>query len=184
MPRRLTAVLAVLITALVLPAGALANAYTQVQAAYDAAGTGTLPACAFSATELTQALKEAPNYDFQYQGDVSAAIQAALSARADGQCAGGRGRSARAGLGAGAHLRGVDTALPGSVTAPGSGGLPAVLVAAVGLLGVALILRMLSWGFVALGLDPAWLRGARHAVREAEFRLSAGWEDMLDRLRR
>ncbi|HET9074381.1 MAG TPA: hypothetical protein VFN48_07360 [Solirubrobacteraceae bacterium] len=178
------AILAVLLSTLALPARALADAYTQVHAAYLAAGTGTLAPCEFSTTQLTQALRQAPNYSFQYQSDFTDAIQAALSARADGQCATGRARVTRAGLGAGAHLRGVDTTLPGSVTAAGSGGLPPVLLAAGGLVGVALVLTLGAWGVAALGLDPPWLRGARHSVREAEFRLSAGWEDLLDRLRR
>lgn len=172
---------------LALPAGALANAYTQVQDAYAQSGTGQLSACEFTSAELEAALKQAPSYDYQYQSDFTDAIQTALAARADGDCAGTGSAApvtARDSLGPGARLSSADTHLPTSLTAPGSGPLPLVLVVGFVLVGVA-VLFLGGWlGLNAIGSEPRLIRAAQHSLREAEHRIGAGWDDLADRLRR
>jgi hypothetical protein len=168
---------------LTLPATARASAYAQVQQVYSASGTGQIPACQFSSSELTAALRQAPSYNFQYQSDFTDAVQAALAARADGDCA-AAGSGARGSIGPGSHLTAGTAALPASVTAAGSGALAPVLLVAFILVG-ALLLCLAGWiGFSALGYEPRALQAARHCLREVEYRIGAGWTDLTDRLRR
>ncbi len=168
--------------ALALPATAGASAFTKVNQAY--LQSGTLSPCEFSSTELEAALKEAPAYNYQYGGDFTVAIQAALSARADGQCTTGTAKPTVSGAGAGAQLKSASTRLPGGFDSAGSSGLPLVLVLAFALAG-ACLLALGAWVAVnALGFDPRLGRAARHSLREAEYRASAGWVNLLDRLRR
>ena len=178
--------LLVLAVVLALPAGASANAYTEVQQVYAQAGTGQLPACQFSSAELEAALKQAPSYTFQYQSDFTDAIEAALASRANGDCLtrGSAAVTSQSALGPGAHLRSADLRLPTSLTAASSAGLPVVLAALFILVG-ALLVCLAGWfGFSALGREPRGIQAARHALREAEYRIGAGWEDLSDRLRR
>jgi len=133
---------------------------------------------------LSGALKEAPAYDYQYGADISDAIQAALSARADGSCHTGTTTTPVGSLGSRATLKSGSTGLPGSLDTSGSGGLPLVLVVAFALAGACLLV-LAGWvAFGALGYDPRLGRAARHSLREAEYRFSAGWDDLTDRLRR
>jgi hypothetical protein len=173
-----------LLPALALPSPAMANAYTQVEQAYSASSTGALSPCAFSSTTLEAALKQAPAYDYQYGADITDAIQAALSARADGECRTGPAAAVAGSLGSGVQLKSADTALPGSVDSAASGGLPLVLVIAFALAGAGLLVLGVWLGAGALGFDPRLRRAARHSLREAEYRMSAGWDDLTDRLRR
>jgi hypothetical protein len=184
MLRRSTLWLLVLALAacLALPAVASASAYSQVLQAFSQSSTGTLSPCAFSSATLAAAEKQAPNYDFQYSGELTAAIQAALSARANGACS--ARKHPAAGAASTATLKGADTQLPGSATSATSGGLPLVLALAFGL-GGACLLVLAGWiGLGALGYDPRPWRAARHSLREAEYRLGAGWDDLADRMRR
>jgi hypothetical protein len=171
---------------LALPTSALANAYTQVQGAYTTSGTGQIAACQFSSAELETALAQAPSYSFQYQSDFTDAVQAALAARANGDCVSGGTAPAvaKSALGPSARLDSADTRLPTSLTAAGSGGLPLVLVVGFGLVGLFLLGLTLWFGFNAVGADPRVLRAARQSLHEAEYRIGAGWEDLTDRLRR
>ncbi len=181
--RRRALPLLVLAALLAFPAGALANAYTRVQAVYTASGTGQIPTCEFSSAVLEAALKQAPSYNYQYQSDFTDAIQAALAGRANGDCA-GTTTPATSSLGSGAHLSSGAGALPDSLTGPGSGGLPLVLVVVFALIGAVLV-TVAGWFVLsALGYEPRVLRAARHSLREAEYRVAAGWDDLADRLRR
>ncbi len=167
---------------LALPAGALgANAYEKVLEAFSQSSTSTIAPCEFSSATLSAALKEAPTYDYQYQADFTNAIQAALSARGDGDCTKSKTPGGAAST---ATLQGGAGGLPGSATSAGSGGLPLVLVVGFALAG-ACLLMLAGWaGLAALGLDPRFGRAARHSLREAEYRLGASWADLTDRLRR
>jgi hypothetical protein len=170
---------------LALPAAAQANAYTEVQQVYAASGTAQIPACQFSSPELEAALKQAPSYDYEYQSDFTDAVEGALAARATGDCAtAGSGAVPRGSLGPGSHLSAVSSQLPGSLTAAGSGALPPVLLVGFVLVG-ALLLGLAGWlGLGPRGHEPRVLQGARQALREAEYRIGAGWTDLTDRLRR
>ncbi|WP_249010317.1 hypothetical protein [Conexibacter sp. DBS9H8] len=183
--RRRTGLLAAaLAVALALPASALANDYGEVSAAFSAAGTGALPPCEFSSTILTTALRQAPGYDYQYQSDVSNAIAAALAAQANGACRAHTPGGHRGGVGAGATVRGASGHLPGSVSAAPSAPLPAVLVALFLLAAVTVVVVLVSLAVRLLGYDPRLLRALAHSLREAEYRIGAGWSDLSDRLRR
>jgi hypothetical protein len=194
--RQLTPLLLVLLIGLALvglarPAAARANAYTRVAGAYIKSSTGTLSPCAFTSAELETALKQAQTYDVQYGGDITTAIQSALAARANGACRAGSSSGSTTtpagSLGPGATLKGGGARLPSSTGAAGSGGsggLPLVLVVIFALAG-ACLLALGAWVAVsALGLDPRLGRAARHSLREAEYRMSASWDDWSDRLRR
>jgi hypothetical protein len=176
----------VLAGCLAFPAGALANAYTEVAGAYAASGTASIPACQFSSDTLQAALTQAPTYSYQYASDISDAIAAALASRANGDCATARAPAAasRGAIGPASRLRSADTRLPTSLTAAGSGRLPTVLLVAFVLVGLAGLGLLGGLGLRALGAEPRLIRSARHSLREAEYRIGAGWEDLADRLRR
>jgi hypothetical protein len=171
------------------PAAARADAYHTVAEAYLNSQTGTLSPCEFTSAELELALKQASSDEFQYGGDVTAAIQSALTDRANGACrAGSQSTTTPAGsLGAGATLQGGPSGggrLPSSAVSASSGGLPLVLLVAFSLAGACLLVLGAAVAANALGLDPRWGRAARHSLREAEYRIGASWEDWTDRLRR
>jgi hypothetical protein len=123
--------LAAVSTALALAAPAQAqSAYAQVLAAYER--TGTVAPCQFGAGELQHALSGVDTYGAQYFADFTQAIEAALTARAGGQCA---ATTASPPPAAGSTPAGVSAAvarLP-AVTAATSAGLPAPLVVLGGL---------------------------------------------------
>lgn len=143
-PRRtLTAIAATLflmpvaaVTGLALPAGAAAAAdvYQQVLQTYERAGT--IPACQFTAGQLQTALNGIDTYGAQYFADFTDAIQAALAARAGGECSTAPARPATAaapavgsqpGAPGGAAGSNAVARLP-SVTAATGGGLPVALI--------------------------------------------------------
>jgi hypothetical protein len=185
MLRRWIALL-VLAGCLAVPAEALANAYSQVQDAYVQSGTTQISPCEFSSAELEAALTQAPSYNYQYESDFTDAIQVALAARADGDCAraGSATVAVTRSLGPGSRIPSADTQLPRSLTAAGSGGLPPVLLVAFILIGAFLVCLGGWLGVNGLGAESRVIRAARHSLREAEYRIAAGWDDLADRLRR
>ena len=164
------------------PARALASAYTQIQSAYAKSSSGTIAACQFSSAELQAALTEAPSYDYQYGADVTDAIQAALAARANGQCRHATAAAPAGSLGPAATLQGAPDRLPGSVGSAGSSAGP-VLTIVLAVAGFGLLLACGWLGVSALGFEPRWRRALGHSLREAEYRISAGWSDLTERLR-
>ena len=178
----LLAVLAVGSAALLAPAGAAANAFSQLQAAYTRSTDGTIAPCTFGAATLQAGLRQAPSYDFQYGADLIAAIRGALAQRGAGACA--RGHHPASALSRTARVAGATPGLPGSATAGTGAGLPAVLTALLVLIGAVLLVGLLAGGWWALGYDPVGVQAARHAVAEAEYRLGARWERMSDRFSR
>jgi len=113
------------VTCLALPAGAAAaDVYQQVLLTYERADT--IPACRFTAGQLQTALNGIDTYGAQYFADFTDAIQAALAARAGGECS---AAPARAAVPLTTALAPSDNVAPlPSVTAATSGGLPAALI--------------------------------------------------------
>jgi len=167
-----TAVTLIALIALALaPAAARASAYTDVLRVYQA--DGSIPPCKFSSVQLDAALKGVDTYGQQYFADFTNAVQSALAARASGACSPGLHAFSTAGASA-------PSALPPSLTSATEANLPApiLLMAALGVvIGSVLGLRALARGF---GWEPAWAAGWRHAWGEASYRLSGGWEEVLD----
>jgi hypothetical protein len=138
---------------LALPAGAAAaDVYQQVLQTYERAGT--IPACRFSAGQLQTALNGIDTYGAQYFADFTEAIQAAIAARAGGECSAAPARSA---LPAGPAAA-PGTGAPGAPGAPGAAAsntvapLPSVTAATSGGLPVALIvLAALAVGLTLAG---------------------------------
>jgi len=58
-----------------------------------------------------------------------------------------------------------------------------MLIAAAVLLAVLASALALAWGAVALGVAPAWLAGARHALAEARWRVAGVLTEFGDWLR-
>jgi hypothetical protein len=183
-PRRTGLLALALAVGLTLPALARADDYSTVSAAFSAADTGAIAPCEFSSSILTTALREAPSYDYQYGSDVSNAIQAALAAQANGACRAQGGPGRRGGAGAGATVKGASGHLPGAVGAAPSAPLPAVLIGLFLLAALTVAGGLVAFTFRVLGYDPRLVRALSHSLREAEYRIGAGWSDLSDRLRR
>ena len=159
-----------------LPASALASAYTQVLRVYQA--DGSIPPCRFSSTELAAAMKGVDTYGQQYFADFTNAVQSALAARASGSCAPGRPARASTPI---ALSRG--PALPASVTSSTDANVPApiLLMAAIALLlAAAAAVAAVSRAF---GLDAPWAAAWRHAWAETAWRAGGRWADLVDRWR-
>ena len=161
-----------------LPAAASASAYSTVESAY--ASTGAVPACEFSSPELAAALKQAPTYDLEYFGDLTAAINTALSERAGGECTrhtrvAGPGPAPTGPL---ANLR-----PPLSATAATGADLPLPLLLALLIAAAAGLIWLGLSGVRLAGWDPTLAQRARHSWAEAEDRLSGTWADFQDWLR-
>lgn len=161
--------------ALLVPALAGADAYSNVETAY--ASAGNLPACEFSSRELSAALKQAPNYDLEYFGDFTDAIQTALSQQADGACSGRRAAvvSHARPTGSLARLR-----PPASPTAASGASIPLPLLLGLALAAAAALLGLVVVTARSRGWDPEWAIGVRHSWSEAEYRLSGAWESFRD----
>jgi len=156
---------------------ARASAYTKVLQTYER--TGSIPPCQYSSAQLSSALKGVDTYGAQYFADFTNAIQAALSARASGQCTpGGVPHPTAAGSQAART-----PAAPSSVTASTDAGVPlpivllAVLATICALLGAAVaVTRLRGW-------DPAWAAAWRHGWGEAGYRAGGLWSEFRDWLR-
>jgi hypothetical protein len=159
---------------LALPAAAAAaDVYQQVLQTYERAGT--IPACRFTAGQLQTALNGIDTYGAQYFADFTQAIQAALAARAGGECSVAPARSATAATSAVPPQPGTSGA-PGHPGAPGGAGsntvapLPAATAATSAGLPVALIvLAALAVGLTLAGGLTAGARALsarRHRITE------------------
>jgi hypothetical protein len=176
---RLRISLAALLVALLAPATlAHASAYTKVLQTYEQ--TGTIPACKYPSSELGSALKGVDTYGAQYFADFTNAIQAALAARAGGQCGPG-GPPHPVGIAGSSPTR--SPALPGPVTAATDAGLPAP-IALMAALAAMFALVAVTVGLMRLrGWDPAWAAAWRHAWGEAGYRAGGIWSEFRDWLR-
>ncbi len=149
--------------------------YTRVLQAYEQ--QGSVPPCQFTSAQLQSALHGIDTYGAQYFQDFSSAVQAALTARAAGQCS--RAATRKAAITRGASRAKLDV---GGVSSPGSGSFPAPIVAlaviCVLLALVASVNGVLRWG----RFEPPALASWRHSRREAAGRLELAWLDLRDRL--
>jgi hypothetical protein len=176
--RRLAPIVLLALVALAAPAGASASAYQRVERSY--ARVGRLLPCQFSSGTLSAALKEAPAFDLEYEGDLIDAIHQALDQQAGGGCA--TNHRARRTLSIPLPAAVPAPRPPGSITAGTGAGLPLPLVlllafAALGAAGAFTLgaARRLGW-------DPRWAQAVRHAWGEAEYRVSGAWTELRDRL--
>jgi hypothetical protein len=170
-------VAAALAVVVLVPTVARASAYTDVLRAYQL--NGSVPPCQFTSQQLAAALKEEDTYGQEYFADFTNAIEAALSARASGQC---NSRSAQRGALPG--TAGSGGRIPAaSVTSSTGADLPApiVLMAALAALGV-LVGAVVAVANVR-GFEPAWAATWRHAWSEAGYRASGTWSEFVDWLR-
>jgi hypothetical protein len=169
---------ALLLMAFVWPTVASADDYNAVAQAYDKAGT--IKTCQFSNRQLEIALKQAPTYDVEYFGGLTAAIQSTMEEQAGGGCH----HSGRA-----VAIKPETSPLPRtpapprSVTAGTGAGIPLPLALALALA----ILGVLVGSGVALtrltGWEPAWAELVRHSWGEAGYRVSGTWAEFRDWLR-
>jgi hypothetical protein len=168
----------VLASALLPSAVAPASVYTDVLHVYQL--NGSIPPCRFSSAQLSTALKGIDTYGQQYFADFTNAVQSALAARASGVCTPGVSRAAPSARAQPSFAR---PALPPSVTAPTSAGVPApiVLMAALALV-VAAVLAVRALA-LAGGWEPEWAVRWRHAWGEASYRAGGSWADFVDWLR-
>jgi hypothetical protein len=165
-----------LLAFLALPVSlARAGIYTQVLRAYQL--HGSVPACQFSSQQLASALKGIDTYGAQYFQDFSAAVQAALSARASGVCSPAHARLVPTPRVAGPPLRMSPVGAPTDSSLP----VPVLLMA---ILVVAMALLAAVWGCVLWrGWSPPWSAGWSHAWGEAAYRAEARWLEFTDWLR-
>jgi hypothetical protein len=183
--------LAALLVSLVLPAArASASAFAEVEQAYGASPSQTIPPCQFSSTVLAQAKSSVPNDAQQYDQNLIAAIEQAQQAQASGTCNAKKHRATGATVPVGTPAPpavpplGRSTPLDvGSATAPTDSGLPATM-AILGILAGVALLAGAALGLARLrGWDPGWLAGYRHSWREAGYRVSGVWSQFGDWLR-
>ena len=157
-----------------VPSPARADIYQRVQAAYEQ--YGSVPPCKFTSAQLETTLKAVDTYGAQYFADFTDAVQAALTARASGQCsprsASGSQRTHPGALAPGR--------LPSSPTSPTGASVPGTILLMGALALLTGVLGTLLWLLRLSGTEPRWLAASRHAVAEAGYRLAAGWQDGLD----
>jgi hypothetical protein len=180
--RRTVPLMAVLAALLLVPAAASANAYATISQIF--LNTGTVPTCRFTSAELQSALNQAPSYNAEYLAPLTDAVQAALSARANGQCESGKALSS---LSRNTRLDEPPTGNltpPASVTASTGGGTPLPLLVGFILGLCCLIVALVLGGIRWLGLDPGFARGIRHSFDEADYHLADTWDQLRDRFRR
>lgn len=159
--------------------------YTRVLHAYQA--NGRIPPCEFTSPQLSSALSGVDTYGQQYYADFIAAINTALTARAGGACSGSHHHRRPV---AGANSAGTpgqipgEPALPSSITAPTSSGLPLpmLLLIALGALLTAVV-AVPSWAR-ARGRELPSATGWRHGAAEVRYRIEGAWLELRDRLRR
>lgn len=157
--------------------------YTRVLHAYQA--NGRIPPCEFTSPQLESALSGVDTYGQQYYADFIAAINAALTARAGGACSGPHHRARAVGGGsrrASGQIPGAP-ALPSSITASTSSGLPLpmLLLIALGAL-LAAVVAVPRWARTR-GREPISAVGWRHGAAEARYRIEGAWLELKDRLR-
>ena len=161
------------------PAASAASLYSRMLHVYQT--TNTIPACEFTSAQLESVLKSTDTYASQYFADFTNAISGALAQRATGACSPAHAAASSQGAAAAAARNQPLTVSP-ALAGTGSG-LPTPLtllamIAGLFLLGAtaATVVRVSGW-------EPAWAGAWRHAWREAEYRLGARWEELLDRVR-
>jgi hypothetical protein len=183
--------LAALLVSLVLPvARARASAFAEVEQAYGASPSQTIPPCEFSSTVLAQAKSSVPNDAQQYDQNLIAAIEQAQQAQASGTCSAKKHRATSAAVPVGTpappSLPALGRSTPldvGSATAPTDSGLPAPIAVLAVLAGLALLAGA-ALGLARLrGWDPGRLARYRHSWREAGYRVSGVWSQFGDWLR-
>jgi hypothetical protein len=174
---------------------------------------GFVNPCAHSESELRQALGQIPNDLAQYAPDIKGRLQAALAAKARGQCAGGGGGQIAPVAPPTVTPGGTPPPAPPTptkkvvvkappeppatpiqrvVTPPtaveivptsSEAGVPAPLIA----LAMAFLLLAMAAALAGasrvLGWGLEWGAPVRHAFAEAGDRLATAWEDLGDRLR-
>jgi hypothetical protein len=158
----------VLSLAWLAPTPAGASVYDQVLSVYQA--KGFIPACEFTSSQLSAALKGIDTYGQQYFADFTNAVQTALAQRASGTCIAGA-----------KHATAVLPPLrPGSLTAPTDAGVPAPILAMAALGTVIAVAFGVSAAGRALGWEPRWLVRWRHACAEASYRVGGGFSVFAD----
>ncbi len=166
-------------------ASGVSGLYTQVLNAYTA--HGRIPPCEFTSPQLVYVLNHIDTYGQQYFADFIGAIQTALTARASGACSasGRRAGSAPAPANGGGTRNPPGTpALPSSVTASTSSGLPLLMSVLVALGAALAAVAALSRWTRTRGVEPGWATSWRHGAAEARYRTGGRWLEFLDRLRR
>jgi hypothetical protein len=172
--------LALLPVALALPASfASASAYTTVLQTYEQAGA--VPACKFSNSQLSAALKGVDTYGAQYFSDFTTAIQNALAARASGQCS-SSGSLLPAGASTPKPQSGSASSAvsPASLTAATSAGVPAPVALMALFAAVIAAIAAIVAGARLRAWNPAWAAGWRQAWHEAGYRLGGVWSEFVD----
>jgi hypothetical protein len=154
-------------------AAAAASVDAEVLSVYE--GSGSIPACKFTAAQLSHALHGIDTFDAVYFQDFPNAIKNALAARASGACSPALPAAASTTAVARAPLPDIP------VTASTDGSIPVPML----LLAVFAILS--AFGAAAVWLlrrtDLPWAAGARHSVAEAGYRLGGAWAELTDRRR-
>jgi hypothetical protein len=179
--RRVSIVVAAIVAMLTVPAsGAVASSYSRILKTYER--EGTVPPCAFTSAQLSNALRGVDTYGAQYFADFTDAINSALAARASGQCVSRAVQAQTAATDIGGRVASRPLHV-GSLTAPTSAGVPlpilllaAIATAIAAVMAVAGIARVRGW-------DPAWVAGWRHAWGEAGYRTDGAWAGFVDWLR-
>ncbi len=156
-----------------LPASALASAYTDVLRVYQA--SGSIPPCRFSSSELAAALKGIDTYGQQYFADFTEAVQSALAQRAGGACV--PGAAARVSQAAESPS---SVPLPASVTSPTNADIPAPIIAMAILAALMAAILGVGAGARAFGWEPRWAQVWHHAWAEASYRASGGFDAFAD----
>lgn len=167
----------VLITLAAAPAAASASAYSQVLHVYEF--RGTVPPCAFTAAQLSAALKGVDVYGQQYFADFTSAIQTALSQRAGGACTTAASGGAITTPASGAALGALR--IPSEpLTAATSAGVPLPLLLLGGLALAALAGAAVHGRRRRVGADLAPPGAWRHLWGEAGWRAGGTWADFRD----
>ena len=160
-------------TLALLPATALASAYTDVLRVYQA--TGSIPACRFSSSRLAAALKGIDTYGQQYFADFSEAVQRALAQRASGACSPGAAAHPTHAAGGSSRIP-----LPDSVTSPTDAAVPAPMIAMAIMAAALAVTFGIGASARAFGWELRWAQACRHAWAEASHRASGGFDAFTD----
>jgi hypothetical protein len=161
---------ALLAAALAPAAAAASNADGTILSAYES--TGSVPACRFSAAQLSHALRDIDTFDAVYFQDFPNAIKNALNARASGDCSVAVPTASN-----GPATRAPVPNIP--VTASTDGSIPAPML----LLALFAILCALGAGgaWLLRRTDAPWAAAARHSLAEAGYRLGGAWAELTHR---
>jgi hypothetical protein len=167
MPKRLIGGILAVLALWPAAAGAAgpSTLYSQVLRAYQTGGN--VPPCRFSGQQLASVRDQVDTYGQQYYADFIAAIQTAIASRASGACSRSHGSAMPT---SGGRLP-AGPALPASVTASTSSGVPAAMIA----LGIVAALLAGAAGLWAVlrrrGAPAEW----SHGWAEARYRAGDLW---------